>query len=79
MPLVAERITWAVPASQGAASAACLPAVPVPRAAPQVHDLAPVPVDGHRRAALTAPREVGHEGVPDRLEAVLDRALDVHH
>lgn len=53
--------------------------VAVPGAAPQVHDLAPVPVDGDRRTPLTAPREVGHEGVPDRLEAVLDRALDVHH
>ncbi len=53
--------------------------VTVLRAAPQVHDLVSVPVDGDRRAPLTAPREVGHEGVPDRLEAVLDRALDVHH
>ncbi|AIA04098.1 hypothetical protein DC74_3603 [Streptomyces noursei] len=47
-------------------------------AAPEVDDLAAVPVDGHRRSALAALGEVGCEGVPDRLEAVLDRALDVH-
>ncbi len=48
-------------------------------AAPEVHHFPPVAVDGDRRAPLAAPRKVVHECVPDRLEAVLDRALDVHH
>ncbi|CAM5620399.1 hypothetical protein STENM327S_04618 [Streptomyces tendae] len=52
--------------------------VDVPGAAPQVDDLAPVPVDGDGRAPLAERGEVPYERVPHRLEALGHRAVHVH-
>lgn len=53
-------------------------AVGVLGAAPQVDDLAAVAVDGHGRAAVPEHLEIARERVPDGLEALRHRPVDIH-